>query len=125
MKLSKILNEEFKQALQRLINQPIPLKTAFKLRNTIEKIDYNLSQFDNVKNDGIKKYANKKDDTIQLNEEGNVVFTEENMKLLIQELNELSDMNIELESFSISEFGDKVLISTKDLEILRDIFKED
>lgn len=125
MKLGKLQDDRFGSALTKLIAQPLPLRAAFKLKGISAKVREEVKKFEDVRQEALKKFG-KKDDNgeLVLNANKSVAFTNENLELFANELNELADTDVEVGTISMAELGDKLTISAEDLFALDGIVVE-
>ena len=116
IKLSVLVNS--KEALQRLIEKELPVKTAFKLNRFIKAVEPELNNFEEQRVKLVKKYGKE-------DEKGNITVTSDNVEAFISELNDLLeiDVDIKFETISIDAFGDTT-IPTKDIFLLDYLIKE-
>ncbi len=117
VKLVTLINS--KEALQKLIEKELPVKTAFKLNKVVKLISPELENFEEQRVKLIKKYGTSDQDN-------NITVSPNNLDEFGAQLNDLlnMDVNINFEPISLSELGD-VTISTKDLLNLEYLIKED
>lgn len=125
MKLAHMNDPRFRIALAKLAAQPIPLRSAFKLKNISAKAEAAASKFEEVRREGLHRYGSKDEDgELLLNEDSTVKFTQENLGAFARELNELGSTEVDVGVLSIAELGDKVSISADDVAILNGLLVE-
>ena len=125
MKLGKLVDPQYQSILRKLASQDIPLRTAFKLRGIIKISSEELSKYDEVRGEALKRLGDKKEDgSLQIDDKGTVKLSEENMNNFVAELNTLLATDISLGTVNVSELGDKVSLSTQELLILDELIAE-
>lgn len=102
------------ESLQKLFNEPLPIKTTFKLKKITQEIDNNLKIYDDSRNSLLKKYGKADKEN-----EGMFIIDPKNQKALDKEHTELTEMEVSLsfEPISSSILG-KIQLSSKDLVLL-------
>ena len=119
MKLGQLNDVRFHAALSKLIEQPLPLRAAFKLKGISAKVQDELRKFDEVRQAALKQYGNKDENgELLTNEDNTVKFEKENLELFAKELNELSLTEVDVGTISVSELGDKLTVTADDLMAL-------
>jgi hypothetical protein len=122
VKLAKLIEKEFQEAVRLLLKQPLPLWAAFKMRGIIKKIDVELDNYEEVRRGALMKYGKKKEDgTLSMNEVGNIQFEQEDFRAFVKEMGELTAIEVELGTISLAELGDDIKLSTSDLMSLDDL----
>jgi hypothetical protein len=125
MKLSKIVDPQYQMTLSKLAAQDLPLRTAFKLRGIIRASKEELAKYDEVRADALKRLGNiKEDGTLDVDTNGTVKLSEENMKLFVSELNALLVLDVNVGKIKIDELGDKATLTTNELMALEDLIVE-
>lgn len=125
MKLSQIINLETKQALLRLSEQKLSIKTAYKLKTILKSIDEEINKYEQIRLDLLHQFGNKDaSGQLEIDANNNVVIEPDKMKEFLKKHNELLDLDVELGSISLSEFDNQVKISTKDMLVIGDIIVE-
>lgn len=95
VKLSQLVNSS--SALQKLGNQPLRGKLAYKVGKVIQEISNELSLYDKARHELLEKYCIKDDNNeIVVYENGNVQIAKENIPVYTEEINKLNDTEIEL-----------------------------
>lgn len=122
MKIGKLVEPEFKKTLKKLSKEKIPVKAAFKLKGILLKVEDEAAKYEELRLEYLSKYADKdaKGDMI-MNELGNAQITPENLAQFYKDMNELKEVEVDLESLSVSELGDKAEMSADDLIVLSGI----
>jgi hypothetical protein len=121
VKLAKMITPDFQKAIEVLIKQPLPLKTAYKMRNIVKKINSELDTYYSVRKELLNKYGKKKSDGSLDIKDDVVQFDDKNLKLFMKDVEELNSIEVELDPISIEEIGDSFILSAKDLIILEGI----
>lgn len=125
MKLARLVDERLHVSLQKLSGEPLPLKTAFKLKGIIKLAREEFNKYEEVRKEALQRHGKKKEDgSLEILENGNVSFTEGGMQAFVVELNELAVVEVEIPTLSIAELGDKVSLSADDLESLDGVIVE-
>ena len=107
MKLASLTNESFQKALMKLSEQPLPAKTAFKLKGVTKKVKEELASYEELRKDALKRFGRKKaDGELDLADNGNVQFEPEAMDEFVKYLQEVLTEEVELATVSISDLGD-------------------
>jgi len=119
MKLGKLVDPQFQTVLRKLATQEVPLRTAFKLKGLIKIVNDELSKYEEVRSEALKRFGNKKEDgSLEIDDKGVVKLSEENMNAFIAELNALLATDAELGSLKLSELGEKASLTAGELTIL-------
>jgi len=127
MLLSHIINNNFRAAFGTVLSAKIPVKTSWKLRNISKKLDENLKLFNESREDLVKKLATKDDagimQTEDLDGQKSYVFSEENKKEFLREMESLQSIDVKIEKIKIEELGD-IFIEPMILIYLGDLLKD-
>lgn len=115
-KVRKLL--EIKSSLEKLVSLDVPIKTAFKIGNSIKNFNNEYAAFEDSKMKLFKKYGEE-------NEDGNLKIKEENIEKFKKELEDLMDIeiNIKVPKVTLKELGD-IKISAGDIANLDILIKE-
>lgn len=125
MKLAKLVDPQYQTTLRKLAAQDIPLRTAFKLRGIIKSGNDELTKYEEVRADALKRFGSKREDgSLDADEKGTVNLSEDNMKLFVAELNALLVTDVSIGTIKLDELGDKCNINTTELLILDDLITE-
>lgn len=125
MKLSKLVDPQFKTVLTKLASLDIPLRTAFKLRGIIKTNNDELAKFEEVRSEALKRFGDKKEDgTLNADDKGNIHLSEENMKQFVAELNALLVLDVSIGTIKVDELGDKTALTAQELIILDDLITD-
>jgi hypothetical protein len=125
MKLAKLANGQFQMALTRLNSAPLPLRTAFKLKGLVSKVQTEYRKFEECRQAAISKYGKKDENgNVIIRADDTVEFEPDQLDIFAKELNELGQTDIELPTIKLDEIGDKAEISAEDLSLLEDILVE-
>ncbi len=125
MKLSVLTNPDFQKTLNKLITQELPLKTAFKFKTILKNCANELAKYEETRTDGLKRYGNQKEDgSLDLDEKGNAKFSKENFNEFAKELNGLLANDVEVGSVTLSELGEKISLTAKELLALDGLILE-
>jgi hypothetical protein len=118
MKLARIIDPAFQRAVQVLLKQPLPLKTAYKLRGIIRKIDDELNKYEEVRKEALSRYGKKNANGTLDIQNGIVQFEGDSMKEFLRGVNDLTSTDVEISTISIGELGDNLVLSAQDLILL-------
>jgi len=125
MKLAKLIDERLHHALTKLGSEPLPLKTAFRLKGITKIAREEYAKYEEVRKEALQRHGLKNEDgSLNVNEHNNVQFSAEGIKAFASELNDLTNMDIELPTLRIDELGDKIVLSVEELECLEGIIVE-
>jgi len=126
VKLGKLINSQFQTSLAKLMHQDLPLKTAFALRGIVRRNNEEISKYEEVRSEALKRFAKKGEDGKVAVDSNNLVrFDEDNGKLFSQEMEALLTAEVNIGSINLSDLGDKITLSTVDLMSLEDILTEE
>ena len=107
MKLGLLASNELQELVKGLANKPLPAKTAFKLKTSIKKIQEALISYnESVRSCQEKHGKRNKKNELDIDANGNIQFTQENMRLFMAEISELNAVEVEIPTIGIEEFGD-------------------
>jgi hypothetical protein len=116
MKLEQVIDANFSAAMSKLAANNLPIKTAFKLKKIVADLDEEISRYHETRKEYLGKYAERGEDgEILQNSQGGAVLTDENQELFLQELSELLQLEVEVETVKVDELGD---ISMTPLELV-------
>jgi hypothetical protein len=125
MKLARIVDDKFHVALQKLANEPLPLKTAFKLKGISKAVKEEYSKYDEVRKEALQKHGQKNEDgTLKTDEKGNVAFDDNGLQGFVDEINELTSLEIDMGTVKISELGDNIKLTSNELDLLDGVIVE-
>ena len=81
---------EGQEVLQKLSNQQLPGRIAFRIGRLLKKLEEVLVSYNEVRNNLLDKYAKHKEDgTFEVNNKNEYQFDESNMKIFVDEMNKL------------------------------------
>jgi len=116
MKLATIVSPVTKEALMRLLASNIPITAAWKLKKIVTEFDKNIHQYEEQRNDLVKKYATKNDDgSFVEGENGQINVDPKQMDSFVKDHLELLSVEVELPTVTIASLGDKLEVKTVDL----------
>ena len=125
MKLVRLTDNKLQELLTRLASEPLPLKTAFKLKGIIKVATEEFNKYEDVRKDALQRHGLKNEDgSMQIDERNNVQFDQDGLRAFAGELNELGQLDVELPTVTLDQLGDKIAISAEDLELLEGIVTE-
>jgi translation initiation factor 2 alpha subunit (eIF-2alpha) len=124
MKLVKLTNDDFQKSLMKLSEQPLPAKTAFKLKGITKKVKEELTKYEELRNEALKRFGKKREDgSLDLADNGNVQFDTEQMHEFVQYIQEIVNEDVELATLSINDLGD-ISLTAEELLHLDDLIVE-
>ena len=97
---------EGQEALQKLSNQQLPGRVAFRIGRLLKKLEEVLASYNEVRNSLLEKYARRKEDgTFDLNDKNEYQFNVEEMQKFIEEMNKLvaEETSIEADPIKFSD----------------------
>ena len=97
---------EGQAALQKLSNQQLPGRIAFRIGRLLKKLEEVLTSYNEVRNNLLEKYAKRKEDgTFELNDKNEYQFDEEHMKIFVEEMNKLvaEETSVEADPIKFSD----------------------
>lgn len=125
MKLGKLVDPNYQAILKKLALQEIPLRTAFKLRGIIKVGNDEFAKYEEVRADALRRFGDKKEDgSLDMDANGTVKLSDDNMKLFVSELNALLVLDVNVGKIKIDELGDKASLTAQELMILDDLIIE-
>ena len=88
---------EGQEALQKLSNQQLPGRTAFRIGRLLKKLEDVLTSYNEVRTSLLDKYAKHKEDgSFEVNDKNEYIF--ENVNVFIEEMNKLIMEEVEVEA---------------------------
>lgn len=125
MKIARLTDARFHQALRKLTAQTLPLRAAFKLKGIAATLDAELKKFEECRQAALEKFGKRGEDgNIVTREDGSVEFDNEQLKAFAAELNDLGQEDINLESVKMEELGNKVELTADELFLLDGVIVE-
>src|SRR5581483_10550076 len=122
MKLARVTDQKFQAALQKLLKESLPLRTAFKLKGIAKRAQEELDKYEEVRKAAVERYGSKDENgNLIVLEEGTVKLEGENLNQFVKELSDLVNTEISIGTVSIDELGDKVNMSAEELLALEDL----
>ena len=126
MKLAMIANEGFHNALSKLLAEPLPLRTAFKLKGISKAVQDEFAKYEEVRQAALKKHGlKKKDGSLKLDERQNVMFNDDGMKAFSAEVADLTAMDVSVPTVKLSELGDNIKLTVVEIGLLDGVIVED
>ena len=123
MKLATVIDPKFKEIIKKLMEQPLPIKASYKLAGIVKKVDEENARFEEVRQASLKNFGTKNEaGNLQIDENNNVKFTQENLIEFSKQLAELGQEDVEFQSIKISDLGDKVELTPSEMLIIADLF---
>lgn len=123
MKIALITSTEFIEVFRKLLDKPLPLKTAFKLRGTLKILEEKNALFNETKAALIRSLAEKDERGVVKNDEkGNITIAAENREKFMQELMPLLQEEVEVTKVKIDDLGD-IPLTVQELALLDDLIE--
>jgi hypothetical protein len=117
LKLNQLIG--MRGSLVKLLEKDMPIKQSYNLARFIKQANTELEQFEQSRIKLVNKYGEK-------DEQGNVTVAEFNQPQFMNELNELTDLEIDFPHFRALKLSDlrNITFSTNDMMGLVDIIEE-
>lgn len=116
MKLATLTNPQFRAALAKLMAAQVPLKVAYKLHNVDKVSKEELDKYEKLRIAALEQFGKRKEDgTLDADERGNVNFEDGKAQEFVDQLNELLNVDVEMSTFKLEDFGDNVALSANEL----------
>ena len=128
MRLSQLASPEFKNAVQKLMQAQLPVKTTFRLKKLVVALESELKIFEETRESIVKEYGEKTESgELKFNEQGLVQLDLSRAAEWQPKLSELMmlESSLELPKFSLSDLGDQLQLSANELFALGDVIQED
>lgn len=120
MRLRQIINPNFKAAMSKLIKQDVPLRVAFKLKQTTKTMNDAIKHYDEIRKEALTKYGSKDiNGEMIIDSGGNIAFEQDKLRIFNKEIEDLLNSDIEITKLSIEDLGD-IRISADDLFLFDD-----
>ncbi len=122
IELREICTINFSEALNKLIEIPIPATSSWNLSKTIDKISEEQKRYNKIRMKTLKKFA-KLDNNgeVSVDKEGHAKFKKGKRVPFDKEIGKLLDKKIDIPMISMSIFGKKTLIEPRILFALKKI----
>lgn len=125
MKLMLVVNQDFRKALTILAKQDIPLKTGFKLKGILKRVDEEYMKYEECRKDALSRFGEKDQaGNVVQDDQGNVKLSKEGMDNFIKELQDLLQSDIDLPRLTVADLGEKLTMTTEQLLLLDDLVVE-
>jgi hypothetical protein len=126
MKLARVADPRFHSALDKLANQELPGRVAFRLKGAVKTVREEFAKYEEVRNNALKKYG-KKDEAgnLVLGSNQSVEFEGENLQAFAKEIGELANEEVSIPTIKLADLGDKVNLTMADAEMLDGFIVED
>jgi hypothetical protein len=119
--LEKIANDAFTEMMQQLITMKVPVRTAFKLKTLVNKINDELKKLTDLRKDIIENRCKKGEDGKPLlDEDKNYQFEPDQKLEFAKEIAELLSVEVDVEPIKLSELG-SIDLTTQQLFDLGDV----
>jgi|ERR1051325_2699090 hypothetical protein len=126
MKLANIVDPRFHEALNKLANAALPVKTAFKIKGVTKVVRAEYEKYEEVRQASLKSHGLKKEDgELDLDDKGNVKFDNDGIVAFAKDMADLTALEVEVPTVSLAELGEKIDLTAMDLELLDGIVVSD
>jgi hypothetical protein len=128
MRLSQLASPDFKNAVQKLMQASLPVKTTFRLKKLVVALESEIKIFDETRESIVKEYGEKDEEgNLKQNEQGLVQLDLAKAAEWQPKLSELMMLEsaVELPKFSLSDLGESLQLSANELFALGDLIQED
>jgi hypothetical protein len=120
-----VVNQDFRKALTILAKQDIPLKTGFKLKGILKRVDEEYMKYEECRKDALSRFGEKDQaGNVVQDDQGNVKLSKEGMDNFIKELQDLLQSDIDLPRLTVADLGEKLTMTTEQLLLLDDLVVE-
>ena len=122
MKLGRIVDPKFQNALAKLAAQEISPEAAMTLKENILDFNVELKKYDVTRKEAIQRLANKNEDgSVFIDAEGMAKLDGDNLKSYQDQFTALHDSEVSVKTVKISDVGTKAFISVEDLILLHEV----
>lgn len=122
MRIGRLIDPRFQDVVRKLQTAHIPLKGAYKLKGVVKAIDEEIAKYEELRKGAVEKYGRRLDNgELDKNPDGSVNFEDDNRQVFVTEINDLLSLDVPLAKISVSDLGDKVVISVEDLYLVEDL----
>lgn len=119
MKLARLVDPNFHSALDKLIVQDIPAKAAYRLKGVLKTTREELQKYEEFRQELLQKYGRKAEDgTLVLGDNNSVQFDSDNYLKFAKDLAEITNEELDLPTVTVTELGDRCLLTVIDIENL-------
>ena len=125
MKIGRLLHPKFQEIVRNLQTNQVPLKGAYKLKAVVKAIDEEIGKYQELRVSAVEKYGRRlQNGELDKDENGNVQFDNDNQQVFVTEINDLLALDVPINKISLSDLGDKVVISVEDLYLIEDLIQD-
>ncbi len=126
MKLARIVDPRFHQALNKLLAcKTLPIKVAFKLRGVSKVVQEEFNKYEEVRKAALEALGDKNEDgSLKTDEQGNVSFSGDAMQKFAVQIGELVQEEVSLPTIKLDDLGSDINISMEDVEMLEGLIVE-
>ena len=122
MRIANIVDDRFESIIEKLMNQKLPLKVAYKLRGINKIIRAQREEYEALRREALNRFGNKDEaGALQVDEAGNVGFSQENLQAFLSELNDLVKIEFDVPKISLEELGNDIELSAAELAVIEDL----
>jgi hypothetical protein len=123
MRIGRLIDPRFQDVVRKLQIAHVPLKGAYKLKGIVKVIDEEIVKYEELRKGALEKFG-KRDDAgaVEKDENGNVVFSDEQRASFMSEINDLLNLEVAVPKMNIDDLGSNIEISVEDLFFIEDLF---
>jgi len=126
MKLARLIDPRFQNAVKKLSSANLPILLAFRLKSIVKTMQDAIDNYEAVRVDLLKRLGKKKEDgELDLGEGGTVQFEEGGLQTFAKEISVLSNSDIDVPTIKLSELGSDINVSLEDAEMLEGLIIEE
>lgn len=116
MKLAILINQNFRNGVVALAKQKLPLRTGFKLKGIIKRINEEYQRYEDCRIEAVKRFADKDEaGEPMFDENGNAKISQENLELFVKEIQELANTEVEVPTLTLEELGTDASLTVEEI----------
>jgi hypothetical protein len=125
MTLATLIDPRFTAVLAKLRScEKLPLTVGYRLHHIQEAVTKELSTYESLRMEAIKKFCSKKEDgSLDQDDKGNAIFSSENMEAFVQEINDLIKVDISIGKIKLEDLVGKVELSSEEISVAIGLFE--
>jgi len=117
--LARLTAQPTQNGLVQISQAVLPMRTAWKVKNLIEKAQKESSNFDSLRQALIERHGARGDDKkLVRDSNGSFRIPQENVEAFNKEIVELMNIEVEIGTLSIAELDGKVELSANAMQLL-------
>jgi hypothetical protein len=124
MKLGKIMDANFDRVLNKLLMEPVSLKSAINIKKTLELLRKEYAEYEQERKILLEKYSIKNEDgSMRVNSDGNIAVDENNTSIFMQEISCLLNKEIQIDKIDLRNISENSsnLYTAEEIFLLDDI----